>query len=246
MNDMKMYVRDTKKITILSEKRENEIKRYPTGILSRNRKNGISNETMKIAFVIYDGVTLLDFAGVYDPVTRLVTMGFVPDLKYHVCARKEQIRTFEGAVIVADTVSPDLGEFDYVIIPGGNGITDLVKDKTFLSWLAVSPGRTTIAAVCGGALLIGVAGTLSTRRATTHPGLQEVLKRFAREVLPDRIVEDDHVITAGGVTAAIDMGLYLCEKIAGRVVRIKIQRQMDYPYYQEHPGSPAKTTGSHP
>lgn len=198
---------------------------------------------MKIAFVVYDGVTLLDFAGAYDPVTRLVTMGFVPDLKYDVCAPKKQVRTFEGTQIIADTVNPDLGGYDYVIIPGGNGIMNQVKDKTFLSWLAVFPGRTKIAAVCGGALLIGAAGLLRTRRATTHPGLQEVLKRFAREVSPDRIVEDDQVITAGGVTAAIDMGLYLCEKIAGREVRIQIQRQMDYSWYPEHPGSPTKTPG---
>ncbi|MDD1701864.1 MAG: DJ-1/PfpI family protein [Methanoregula sp.] len=201
---------------------------------------------MKIAFVLYDGVTLLDFAGAYDPITRLKTMGFVPDLEYRVCARTERIRSFEGTELVADTVCPDLSRFDYVIIPGGNGIMDLVKDKTFLSWLAVPPGRTTVAAVCGGALLIGAAGMLRTRRATTHPGLQEILKRFAREVSADRIVEDDQVITAGGVTAAIDMGLYLCERIAGREVREKIQKQMDYPHYPENPGCRTQSTGSSP
>lgn len=196
---------------------------------------------MKIPFILYDGVTLLDFAGAYDPLTRLKTMGFIPDLEYRVCARKGQVRSFEGTLIAADTIRPDLGTFDYVIIPGGNGIMDLVKDKTFLSWLAVPPGRTTIAAVCGGALLIGAAGLLRDRRATTHPGLQEVLKHFAREVSRDRIVEDDHVITAGGVTAAIDMGLYLCEKIAGCAVREKIQTQMDYPWYLQSDGpAPAR------
>jgi cyclohexyl-isocyanide hydratase len=47
---------------------------------------------MKIAFVIYDNLTLLDFAGAYDPITRLRTMGFVEDLSYDVCARKEKIQ----------------------------------------------------------------------------------------------------------------------------------------------------------
>jgi transcriptional regulator GlxA family with amidase domain len=186
---------------------------------------------VKIAFVLYDGVTLLDFAGEYDPLTRLKTMGFLPDLEYRVCAPKERIRSSEGIELVADTVRPDLSTFDYVIIPGGNGVMDLLRDRSFLSWLAIPPGRTTVVAVCGGALLVGAAGLLRERRATTHPGLQEILKRFAREVSRDRIVEDDHVITAGGVTAAIDMGLYICERIAGRDVREKIQIQMDYPYY---------------
>jgi transcriptional regulator GlxA family with amidase domain len=58
-----------------------------------------------------------------------------------------------------------------------------------------------------------------------------VLQHFAREVVPDRIVDEGTVITAGGVTSAIDLGLYLCEKIAGKEVREKIQRQMDYRNY---------------
>jgi len=192
---------------------------------------------VKIAFVLYDGVTLLDFAGAYDPLTRLKTMGFMPDLEYRVCALKERIRSSEGIELVADTVSPDLSTFDYVVIPGGNGVMDLLRDKSFLSWLAIPPDRTSVTAVCGGALLIGAAGMLRTRRATTHPAMQEILKRFAREVSSDRIVEDDRVITAGGVTAAIDMGLYICEKIAGYEVRAKIQKQMDYPYYPPRSGN---------
>ena len=188
---------------------------------------------MKIAFVLYDGVTLLDFAGAYDPLTRLKTMGFVPDLEYCTCARQERIRSFEGMELTVDRVSPDLTGFDYVIVPGGNSIANLIRDREFIGWLAVPPGKTTVAAVCGGALLAGAAGMLKTRRATTNPALMEILKKFAREVSKDRVVDDDHVITAGGVTAAIDMGLYLTERIAGRDARLAIQKQMDYPYYPE-------------
>ncbi|MFA6364044.1 DJ-1/PfpI family protein [Methanoregula sp.] len=192
---------------------------------------------MKIAFVVYDGVTLLDFAGAYDPLTRLKTMGFVPDLEYDICARAGTVRSFEGVTISADTINPDLSAYDYVVVPGGNGIAGLMQDRAFLSWLTIPPEKTVIAAVCGGALLIGAAGMLHTRRATTHPAMQEILKRFAREVSSARIVEDNRVITAGGVTAAIDMGLYLCEKIAGEEARAKIQKQMDYPYYPPRPGT---------
>ena len=147
---------------------------------------------MKIAFVLYDGVTLLDFAGAYDPLTRLKTMGFIPDLEYCTCARQERIRSFEGVELMVDRVSPDLAGFDYVIVPGGNSIANLIRDREFIGWLAVSPGKTTVAAVCGGALLAGAAGMLKTRRATTNPALMEILKKFAREVSKDRVVDDDH------------------------------------------------------
>ncbi len=52
---------------------------------------------MRLAFVVYNGLTLLDFAGVFDPLTRLRTMGFVPNLEYDIYAREERVRSSEGA-----------------------------------------------------------------------------------------------------------------------------------------------------
>ncbi len=183
---------------------------------------------VKLVFVVFDGMTLLDFAGVFDPLTRLRSMGFAPDLEYHICARDDRVRSSEGTVLVPDKLRPDLSDYDYVLIPGGDGIRNLIHDREFLSWLSIAPGRTVLAAVCGGALLLGATGRLRDRRATTHPVFLEALRHFAREVSSDRIVEDGDTITAGGVTAAIDLGLYLCERIAGADVREQIRIQMDY------------------
>jgi transcriptional regulator GlxA family with amidase domain len=186
---------------------------------------------MKIAFVLYEGVTLLDFAGAYDPVTRLKTMGFAKDLVYDTCAPKERVRSFEGVELVPDKVNNDLSSYDYVVFPGGNGIRDLMSDRKFLDWITIKNDTTVIAAVCGGALLLGATGKLRDRQAPTHPDLQGVLKNFAKSGARERLVVEKNIITAGGVTSAIDMGLYICEKIGGRNAREKIQVQMDYPYY---------------
>ncbi|OPX64548.1 DJ-1/PfpI family protein [Methanoregula sp. PtaB.Bin085] len=186
---------------------------------------------MKIAFVIYDGITLLDFAGVFDPLTRLKTMGFLDTLQWDLCARTSAVRSTEGVVLTPDRVDKNLAEYDFVIVPGGDGIKGLMQDKAFLRWISVASDTTTVAALCGGSLLLGAAGMLRTKRATTHPALAVFLKNFACEVVPDRIVDEGNVITAGGVTAGIDLGLYLCGKIAGEEVREKIQQQMDYRNY---------------
>jgi transcriptional regulator GlxA family with amidase domain len=188
---------------------------------------------MKIAFVVYNGMTALDFAGMYDPLTRLRTMGFLPDLVYDVCARTDPVTTHEGLRIIPDAgrVCRELAEYDYILVPGGNSVESLMQDTAFLNWITVDTKRTVIAAVCGGVLLLGAAGLLRTRRATTHPGLREVLKRFAGEVSDSRVVKDGNIVTAGGVTASIDLGLYLCERIAGLQVRERIQEQMDYRIY---------------
>ena len=175
-------------------------------------------------------MTLLDFAGVCDPLTWLKTMHFLEDLTWDVCARKEKVRSTEGAVLIPGRVDNDLAEYDYVIIPGGDGIKDLMQDRAFLHWISVASDTTTVGAVCGGSLLRGADGMLRMKKAATHPQLAGFLKNFAREVVPDRIVNERTLITAGGVTPAIDPGPCLCGKIQGKGVRETIRLQMDYRY----------------
>ena len=186
---------------------------------------------MKFAFIVYDGMTLLDFAGVYDPITRLKTMGFVEKLDYRVCAMKPNVRTIEGLQITVDQVGGRLAGYDYIFIPGGNGVSALIADMAFMLWIKNTAPRTVMTAVCGGSLVLGAAGFLKEKRATTHPALKQYLARFTEHASDKRIVDEVNVITARGVTSAIDLGLYLCEKIAGKEVREKIQKQMDYKAY---------------
>jgi len=183
---------------------------------------------MRFAFVVYDGMTTLDFAGVYDSVTRLKTMGFVPDLEYDLCAHRGEVTSFEGLKLISDKVGSDLSSYDYVFIPGGNGIRHLSGDRGFLAWLETMSENTTKVSVCGGSILLGLIGALKGRTATSHPSLQVTLKRFTDKVSNNRVVDEGDVITARGVTSSIDLGLHLCERIAGAEVRRKIQAQMDY------------------
>jgi len=183
---------------------------------------------LKFAFIVYENMTLLDFAGAYDPLTRLKSMGFMQDFAYDVCAPKESVRTFEGLEIKPNKVKNDLREYDYLFIPGGNGIAALLTDEAFLTWVQNSSPHAVMTAVCGGALVLGASGFLKDKEATTHPNLMQYLKKYTDQVSQARVVDSGNVITAGGVTASIDLGLYLCEKIAGSEVRKKIQKQMDY------------------
>jgi len=186
---------------------------------------------LKLAFIVYDDMTLLDFAGTYDPLTRIKTMGFGDDFAYDVCAFSDTVRSYEGLVVKPDKAGVALTEYDCILIPGGNGVGALIKDEPFLSWIRGVSQKATLAAVCGGTLVLGAAGFLKGKRATTHPALMPYLERFTDGAVPDRIVEDGRIVTARGVTSAIDLGLYLCEKFAGVQAREKIQKQMDYAAY---------------
>jgi cyclohexyl-isocyanide hydratase len=183
---------------------------------------------MKTAFIIYDGMTALDFVGVYDPVTRLKTMKFMLDLEWDICALTAQVRDSSGLYFQPTRQGASLHDYDLLIVPGGFGSRRLQDDATFIGWLQTAQSCETKASVCTGSLLLGAAGFLQGKRATTHPQALRELERFCASVSNQRIVDEGDVITAGGVTAAIDLGLYLCEKFAGTEVKEKIRRQMDY------------------
>ena len=184
---------------------------------------------MKIGFVIYQGMTALDFIGVYDPLVRLRTMGFMPDLEWEVCAYSPEVKDSTGLVFTPTKVGESLGEYDMIVVPGGLGSRKLVDDADFIRWLKTAEACRFKASVCTGSLLLGAAGFLKGKKATTHPEAFGELREFCSEVVDQRVVDEGSVITAGGVSSSIDLGLYLCERLAGRDVREKIRRQMDYP-----------------
>jgi len=183
---------------------------------------------MQIAYILFDNVTLLDFAGVYDPVSRLRTLGFLPDLKWDLCAMDETIMDSYHLAINVDKVAPALSGYDMIIVPGGLGTRAMLKDRQFMQWLRSAAGVRWKVSVCTGSLLLGAAGFLEGRRATTHFEQYDTLQPFCKEVLRERIVEDFDVITAGAVASSIDLGLYLCEKLAGPKAREAVRQRMDY------------------
>jgi len=185
---------------------------------------------MKVAFVIYNNMTALDFVGVYDPVIRLQTMGFFHDLTWEICANTEVVSDSAGLRFRPTQVKPPLQVFDLVIVPGG--ITALVyqltRDREFIGWLKTAASCPLVASVCTGSLLLGAAGFLKDKAATTHPNAFKELKEFCVNVVDRRVVDEGDVITARGVTASIDLGLYMCERFAGHEIKEKIRQQMDY------------------
>ncbi|HVF90124.1 MAG TPA: DJ-1/PfpI family protein [Blastocatellia bacterium] len=183
---------------------------------------------MKVAFIIFEGMTALDFVGIFDPVTRLKTMGFVGGLSWEVCSPTRDVSDGAGLRFVPTSVGESLEEFDLLIVPGGYGTRRLARDPEFIEWLKTAKGCRLKASVCTGSVLLGAAGFLKGKRATTHRTSFDELRPYCEEVVDRRIVDEGEVITARGVSSALDLGLYLCEKLAGPEVKEKIRIQMDY------------------
>jgi len=183
---------------------------------------------MRVAFIIYDRMTAMDFIGVYDAVIRLRTMKFMPELEWEICARTTEVIDGNGLRFIPTTVKGSLEGYDMVIVPGGYGSRELARDSEFISWLETASPRSIKASVCSGSVLLGAAGFLKGKSATTHRSAFDELRPFCESVVDRRIVDEGDVITARGVTSSIDLGLYLCEKLAGREARATIAKQMDY------------------
>ena len=183
---------------------------------------------MNIAYILFNDSTLLDFIGVYDPVSRLKNLGYIPDLEWNICSYTDTVQDSFGLEIKPTKCKNDLSEYDVIIVPGGIGTRALLSNEEFIRWIQTAQNVQYKISVCTGSLILGAAGFLRDKKATTHFQEYEVLKNYCREVSTDRIVEDGDIITAGAVASSIDLGLYLCAKWAGIDAKNEIRKKMDY------------------
>ncbi len=186
----------------------------------------------RIAFFAFDYLTLLDLVGVYDGLRRVASMAVDTDVSHRIIGTAPQLHDDTGFVLQPHGVYEDLSQFDLLIVPGGYGTHRLEQDERCLRWLESWGKEKPIASVCTGSVLLGFSGHLKGLRATTHhTALTQLRPHCAEVVSHQRIVDTGRVVTAAGVSASIDLGLYLVEKYWGEAARLKIAAQMEYRAY---------------
>jgi transcriptional regulator GlxA family with amidase domain len=186
----------------------------------------------RIAFLVFPRLTFLDFIGGYDALRRVAGMGIDPAVTHRIIGTEASIVDDSGLRVTPDGVYEDLAPFDLLYVPGGFGTRTLVEDARFVEYLRTWGAERPVVSVCTGALLLGRAGYLAGKRATTHHNAYDALRPFCREVVTDRrIVDEGRVVTAGGVASSLDLGLYLVEKYWSADARKTIAAQMAYRGY---------------
>src|SRR5262249_39118714 len=123
---------------------------------------------VKAVFVIFNRMTALDFVGVYDVLGRLTTMNLLPDFSWTIAALSSPVEDARGLRFIPDAVDQPLRGFDLLIVPGGFGTRALAEDRRFIDWLRTAREVPLKASVCTGSLLLGAAGFLEGKPATTH------------------------------------------------------------------------------
>jgi transcriptional regulator GlxA family with amidase domain len=193
---------------------------------------------MQIAILIYEKLTALDAIGPYE------VLRAVPGWEVRfVGTAKGEVRTDSGALgLSADYSLDEVGSPDIVLVPGGEGSEEAMEDEAILSWLrAVDAGTKWTTSVCTGSLVLGAAGLLEGKRATSHWLFLERLGELSADAVGGRFVEDGKIVTAAGVSAGIDMALHLVGREAGPEVAQAVQLGIEYdPQPPFDAGSPDK------
>ena len=199
---------------------------------------------MQIAILLFDRFTCLDAIGPYQVLSGLpgAEVSFVAE-------HPGPVRDETGSLVVsAQAGLADVPRPDIVVVPGGPGQNDQMRDGPVHEWLRTADQATTwTTSVCTGSLVLAAAGLLAGRRATTHWLAMDELGRLGATPVTDRVVFDGKYVTAAGVSSGIDMGLTLAGRIAGDQVAQAIQLMIEYdpqpPYEAGSPDrAPAEVT----
>ncbi|MCM2550419.1 DJ-1/PfpI family protein [Burkholderia glumae] len=178
----------------------------------------------RIALLMFPGVQALDLVGPHDVFAAL------PDTTLHRVAKSTApLPAAHGLVMTPDTDFDACPDVDVLCVPGGSGVDELLLDDATLAFVrrAAASARY-LGSVCTGALVLGAAGLLRGRRATTHWASLPLLAPFGAMPVQERVVRDGRLVTGGGVTAGIDFALTIARELHGEAVAQAAQLAIEY------------------
>lgn len=192
-----------------------------------------------IVFPVFDTLTQLDMTGPAQVLSR------IPGARIWIAAGSiAPVMSDCGFALMPNTTFDDCPQAAILCVPGGHGVAKALDDAALIGFIAQQAAAARfVSSVCTGAFLLGRAGLLEGRRATTHWAYAGLLPLVGAVHASGRVVTDGNVITGGGVTAGIDFGLVMAAAIAGEDVARAIQLAIEYdPAPPFACGSPASAT----
>jgi cyclohexyl-isocyanide hydratase len=192
--------------------------------------------TFELGFVLFPHLTQLDLTGPLQVLSRL------PQSRTHIAARSlDPVPSDCGLGLVATTTFAECPALDLICVPGGGvGVAEAIADPATMDFVRRQSARARyVTSVCTGAFILGAAGQLEGRRATTHWAYTDLLPLVGATFEKARVVRDGNVITAAGVASGIDFALHVVAEIAGSEAAQAIQLGIEYdpapPFATGHP-----------
>lgn len=180
--------------------------------------------TLQIGFLLFPGIQQLDLTGPYD------VLGSLPDVKLHLVWKDlAPITSSTGLVFTPTITYADCPNLDVLCVPGGAGVGPLMEDPQTLDFLKAQAQTVRyLTSVCTGSLVLGAAGLLRGRKATTHWAYHHLLAPLGAVPVHERVVRDGNLFTGGGITAGIDFALTLAAELYSEAAAQLVQLQIEY------------------
>ncbi|MEQ7922192.1 DJ-1/PfpI family protein [Xanthomonas sp. WHRI 1810A] len=180
--------------------------------------------TLHIGILLFPKVQQLDLTGPYDVFATL------PGVTVHLLWKElEPVTSSTGLLMMPTRTFRGCPPLDVICVPGGVGVDALMEDPETLAFIQQQAATASyVTSVCTGALVLGAAGLLKGRRATTHWASHELLAQFGAIPVHERVVRDGKLMTGGGVTAGIDFALTLISELLGEEKAQLVQLQLEY------------------
>lgn len=199
---------------------------------------------MKIAFPIFPGAEELDLAGPWEALALARDYGERDVELFTAAITREPVRLRGGLRVVPDYAFGSEPAADAIVVPGGPGTRDERAWRPVVAWIVARRDTPLVASVCTGAFVLARAGLLDGRSATTHYSRLDELREQHPEVNVVegvRVVDEGEVVTAGGVTAGIDLGLHLVARFFDEELEAVVASVMEYPAPKAHASASAPT-----
>ena len=178
-----------------------------------------------IGFLAFPAIQQLDLTGPYEMFSVLD----VPKEVHLVWKTRDAVTSTTGLTFTPTRTMADCPTLDVLCVPGGIGVNALLDDQEVLAFIRHQAETLTfLTSVCTGSLVLGAAGLLRGKRATSHWSAVDLLSRFGAIPTTGRVVRDGNLITAGGVTAGIDFALTVIAEMLGREAAEACQLQLEY------------------
>lgn len=180
--------------------------------------------SFRIGLLLFPRMTQLDLTGPFEVFAKL------PGAEVLLLWKTLQpVEAETGLRMLPHATLGDCPPLDLVCVPGGPGVSALMEDAEILDWLrGQAQSVRYVTSVCTGSLVLGAAGLLRGKRATSHWASRDLLARFGAIPTPGRVVRDGNLFTGGGVTAGIDFALTAVAEMAGLKTAQEIQLQIEY------------------
>lgn len=195
--------------------------------------------SLAIGILVFPRVQQLDLTGPYE------VFASAPDTQVHLIWKDlEPLTSATGLVLTPTMTFANCPQLDVICVPGGGGVNALLGDEETFAFIRKQAANARfITSVCTGSMVLGAAGLLQGKRATTHWNALDFLPHFGATPVEERVVQDGNIITAGGVTSGIDFGLTVLAELIGQTEAEIVQLSLEYaPAPPFHSGTPQEAS----